>query len=142
MDGNDKNRLAESKDALIDIYQNAKLMGKPLLLAINHKGDIDTLEVFNSMNLAQLFPGGEASKSLKIQACDVTYNPHVEPHIDPRIREGFNWIVGLVQEQMKILESRRRTDIKQEIKEKIERKRTMVIMDRDLRRNRTKVVPI
>jgi hypothetical protein len=110
--------------------------------AVNHKGEIDKQEIFDKMNLQMLFPEGESTKSLKIQPCDVAYNPHVEPHIDPRIRNGFNWIVGLVHEEMKILELRRKADMKQEIKENLDRKRTMMIMDKELsRRHKSKIVP-
>ena len=95
------------------------------------------------MNLSSIFTDElSIEKSLRIQACDVSYYPRTEPHIDPRIREGFNWIVDSVQQQSKILDLRRKADIKQELKEILDRKRTiMPIIDKNLRRHRSKVVP-
>lgn len=149
MDGDDKRSIDESKDALIDIYKNAKLMGKPLLLyffyliyrAINHKRDINLQEIVSRMNLHVLFPKEEPTNSLKILPCNVNYDPHNEPHIDPRIREGFNWIVESVLDQMKTLESRRLTDIKQEGKEKQEKKRKMIPI-KNAKGIKSKVVPL
>ena len=79
-------------------------------------------------------------RSLRIQPCDVSYDHKQVPHIDPRIRTGFEWIVEAVIEQLKDLDSRRSTDIKEEIKEKVDRKKTMMPIF-DKRKTKTRVVP-
>lgn len=98
-------------------------------------------EIVSRMDLDVLFPKEESKNSLKIQPCDVTYDPHNDPHIDPRIREGFNWIVESVLEQLKPLDSRRLKDIRQEIKETQVKKRKMIPI-KSFKSNQSKVVPL